>query len=84
MLTRQQAKQHLKSLGWSYRRAAPLLGVTHIHLAYVLNGQRQSRRLLSEISEMGPSPTPYSHTGFALRGQKNGKPALLPSLKRRA
>ena len=44
-----QAKAHLRAAGWSYRTAAPRLGVTYQHLCYVLNGQRESRRLLANI-----------------------------------
>jgi hypothetical protein len=52
MLSRQQAKRHLKILGWSYRTAAPVLHVTYPHLAKVLNGQRESRRLLTAIKQL--------------------------------
>lgn len=44
------AKRTLKARGWTYRRAAPLLGVTYQHLCLVLNGQRESARLLRRIS----------------------------------
>ena len=54
MLARKQintdtAKVILKERGWSYRAAAPLLGVHYTHLCLVLNGQRQSRSLLHRI-----------------------------------
>ncbi len=52
MLSRQQAKSHLKKLGWSYRTVAPRLGVTYPHLAKVLNGQRDSARLLGAIKHL--------------------------------
>lgn len=52
------AKHHLKSNGWSYRSAAPVLGVNYVHLAHVLNGQRQSRRLLSAVLQLGPKKRP--------------------------
>jgi hypothetical protein len=42
----------LKSRGWSYRSVAPVLGVTHIHLSYVLNGHRISRRLLESLKNV--------------------------------
>ena len=54
MLTRSQAKARLKKLGWSYRTVAPILGVHHIHLSYVLNGHRESRRLLAAIANLPP------------------------------
>lgn len=52
MLTRQQAKNKLKELGWSYRTVAPLLGVRHEHLCLVLCGHRDSARLLRKIEEL--------------------------------
>lgn len=55
MLTRQQAKDKLKTLGWSYRTVAPVLGVRHEHLSHVLNGHRESRRILRAIGELPPS-----------------------------
>ena len=42
-------KARFKRKGWSYRVAAPLLGVTYQHLSDVLNGNRQSLRLLKKI-----------------------------------
>jgi hypothetical protein len=54
MLTRQQAKVKLKSKGWSYRSAAPLLGVHYCHLCRVLTGKRESRRLLLAIDALPP------------------------------
>lgn len=47
-----QAKVTLKSLGWSYRRVSPKLGVTYQHLSEVLNGRRSSRRLLRAIQNL--------------------------------
>lgn len=47
-----KAKQHLASLGLSYRSAAPLTGVCYQHLCDVLNGHRKSRRLLTRIMEL--------------------------------
>ena len=56
MLTRQQAKASLKSKGWSYRRVAPLLGVHFYHLNQVLNGKRESRRLMLKIDTLPNAP----------------------------
>ncbi len=56
-ISRHQAKDKLKALGWSYRRVAPVLGVRHEHLSHVLNGHRQSRRLLTAINTLSPAPT---------------------------
>jgi len=44
-----EAKHTLKARGWSYRTAAPRLGVCYQHLALVLTGRRESRRLLARI-----------------------------------
>lgn len=46
------AKRELKAKGWSYRKAAPVLGVTYQHLCEVLNGHRTSRRLVTAIATM--------------------------------
>lgn len=46
------AKRALKSKGWSYRTAAPALGVCYQHLAFVLTGRRESRRLLTRIAAL--------------------------------
>ena len=46
------AKRTLKTKGWSYRTAAPALGVCYQHLAFVLTGRRTSRRLLARIHEL--------------------------------
>jgi len=45
-------KSLLKSKGWSYRSAAPRLNVSYQHLSEVLNGKRQSRRLLAAIESL--------------------------------
>jgi hypothetical protein len=49
------------------RRAADELGVSHVHLAYVLAGTRESRRLIEAAAALGRSPVPYRRTGFARR-----------------
>lgn len=51
-----RAKARLKELGWSYRRVAPLLGVRFEHLCLVLNGHRDSLRLLAAIEDLPPAP----------------------------
>lgn len=43
------ARKHFKAAGWSYRAAAPVLGVTYQHLCMVLTGERESRRLTTRI-----------------------------------
>lgn len=69
MVTRNRdtAKQTLRQRGWSLRRAAAQIGVTHVHLAYVLAGKRDSRRVLAAIESLGDSPVQYREVGFALR-----------------
>jgi len=44
-----KARRHFYAAGWSYRSAAPLLGVCYQHLCQVLRGERQSLRLVNEI-----------------------------------
>jgi len=51
-LKNQNAKRSLKRKGWSYRTAAPRLGVCYQHLALVLTGRRESRRLLLAIDRL--------------------------------
>jgi hypothetical protein len=58
MLAREHAKATLKRHGWSYRKAAPFLGVGYVHLSRVLNGQRESRRLLAAIAALPHAPAP--------------------------
>jgi len=52
MFTREQAKSKLKKAGWSYRSAAPKLGISYQHLSEVLNGKRRSRRLIHAVVEL--------------------------------
>ena len=66
-MTLQQAKSTLKNKGWSYRRAAPLLGVRQESLSRILNGQFQNRRVLRAIEHLPASPVKYQHVGFARR-----------------
>lgn len=49
MFTRERAKQALKTKGYSYRVAAPDLGVSYQHVCLVLTGKRESKRLLQKI-----------------------------------
>jgi hypothetical protein len=49
MLTRYQAKSHLKKLGWTYRSVAPVLQVHFTHLAHVMRGTRPAGRILRAI-----------------------------------
>ncbi len=59
-MTRQRheaAKEKLKSKGWSHRTAARELGVSFEHLNRVLNGHRESRRLLAQVAKLPKRPT---------------------------
>lgn len=49
MFTRESIKRQLKRKGWTYRAAAPRIGVTYQHLSEVLNGHRQSRRVIKAL-----------------------------------
>jgi len=51
-----EARKSLAKKQWSYRSAAPELGVHHVHLALVLTGRRQSRRLLAAIAALPNRP----------------------------
>ncbi len=48
------ARRHFFAMGWSYRSAAPRLGVGYQHLSEVLNGHRVSRRLLASVNALPP------------------------------
>ena len=50
------ARTSLAGKGWTYRAAAPELGVHHVHLALVMKGHRISRRLLAAIEDIPPRP----------------------------
>lgn len=45
-------KRLLKAKGYSYRKAAPELGVNFSHLSRVLNGHRESKSLLKRIEAL--------------------------------
>lgn len=54
----QAARNALRRKGWTQVEAAKVLGVTRIHLSYVLNGHRGSRRLLNAINALPENSTP--------------------------
>jgi hypothetical protein len=54
----QAARNSLRAKGWTQAAAAQVLGVTPIHLCYVLNGRRESRRVLTAISQLPTNPSP--------------------------
>ena len=45
-------KKTLRCKGWSYRKAAPVLGITYQYLCDVCNGVHTSIRLNDRIDEM--------------------------------
>lgn len=46
------ARGELAEKGWSYRTAAPFLGVSYQHLCLVLTAKRESQGLLNRISSL--------------------------------
>jgi hypothetical protein len=54
----QSARKHFYAAGWSYRSAAPVLGVSYQHLCQVLNGERQSRRLTAAVLSLPTRKSP--------------------------
>jgi hypothetical protein len=52
------ARRHLAVNGWQQVDAAAALGVTPVHLNYVLRDRRPSARLLVAILDLGASPNP--------------------------
>ena len=48
------AKTALRQSGWTHRATAVFLGVSFEHLNRVLNGHRESRRLLAAIACLPP------------------------------
>jgi hypothetical protein len=54
----QAARNALRAKGWTQAAAAQVLGVTPIHLCYVLNGRRESRRVLTAIQHLPTNPDP--------------------------
>lgn len=54
----QAARNDLRRKGWSHREAAARLGVSTYHLSLVLNGRRESRRILKAIEELPENPNP--------------------------
>jgi transcriptional regulator with XRE-family HTH domain len=52
MITRCSAKVELKQKGWSYRRVAPVLGISFTQLERVLNGRSSNPSLLAAIAAL--------------------------------
>ncbi len=49
-------KATLKAKGWTHETAARRVGVHRVYLTTVLNGHRQSRRLLAAVSTLPLAP----------------------------
>jgi transcriptional regulator with XRE-family HTH domain len=75
MLTRNEARRELKNKGWSQRKAAEALGVSLGHLAKVLCGDRDSRRVRLAIEALPESPEGRRMSGFAVKTYRPGKNA---------
>lgn len=54
----QAARNNLRKKGWTQAECAKRLGISAIHLCYVLNGRRESRRVLHAIADLPDNPNP--------------------------
>lgn len=54
----QAARNHLRRHGWTQADAARELGVSTVHLCYVLTDRRISHRLLRDIHALPENPNP--------------------------
>lgn len=54
----QAARNHLRRHGWTQVDAARRLGVSTVHLCYVLTDRRVSNRLLIAIRQLPENPIP--------------------------
>jgi len=54
----QEARNTLRRRGWTHETAAEALGVSRVHLTYVLTERRQSRRILNAIAALPDSQIP--------------------------
>lgn len=54
----QEARNNLRRKGWTIQAAAIRFDVTRQHLSLVLNGHRESRRLLAAIAGLPENPDP--------------------------
>jgi transcriptional regulator with XRE-family HTH domain len=54
----QSARNALRRKGWKQAEAARHLGVSAVHLNYVLNGRRESKRLLNAIARLPENHIP--------------------------
>jgi transcriptional regulator with XRE-family HTH domain len=54
----QEARNEIRRKGWNQKSAALLIGVSRQHLNWVLNGHRQSKRILNALKELPENPRP--------------------------
>jgi transcriptional regulator with XRE-family HTH domain len=54
----QAARNALRDKGWKHADVARQLGVTPVHLSYVLTGRRESQRILTAIADLPKNPNP--------------------------
>jgi transcriptional regulator with XRE-family HTH domain len=54
----QEARNTLRRKGWTQADAARVLGVSAVHLCFVLTGKRESRRILNAITHLPENPRP--------------------------
>lgn len=54
----QTARNELRRKGWTQAAAARRLGVSAVHLCYVLTGKRISARLLRAVHQLPENPDP--------------------------
>lgn len=53
-----EARRHLRRMGWTQTAVAVEAGVSREHLTKVLNGYRESRRLIEFIMTLDENPDP--------------------------
>ena len=54
----QAARKALRVKGWSQAQVAERLGISRIHVCYVLNGRRESRRVINAINHLPENLNP--------------------------
>lgn len=68
----QAARDHLVRTRHSYRSAAAVLGVNHVHLAFVLSGSRVSEALVARVLKLNlrkDVPAQSIHLKRSLQGR---------------
>lgn len=54
----QAARNALRIKGWTQKQAAELLGVSYVHLNYVVTNLRTSAKLIRRIHQLPENPNP--------------------------